>query len=247
MLNLTDADSRFIQKTLNKRGYGLAEDGKVGPKTMEAGFTEYAKSLGVQNTATPVIEIVKPAVPSTPLRVPDTAPPFLPMSSAERVEIFGNYTYSVNNDSTVNILGSWERDNIISVMIPQLQGVPLYSLGGKTFSGMVRLHRLAAGQFKAFFAEVERQGLKDRILTYDGGFYARMIRGSKTSLSNHAFGSAIDINAEWNGLGREPAKLGQLGSLVELVPIAHRFGLYWGGNFSRKDGMHFEVSKVLDL
>jgi hypothetical protein len=30
----------------------------------------------------------------------------------------------------------------------------------------------------------------------------------------------------------------------ELVPIAHRHGFYWGGHFSQRDGMHFEVAQV---
>jgi hypothetical protein len=64
-------------------------------------------------------------------------------------------------------------------------------------------------------------------------------------LSNHAFGSAFDINAGQNGLGRIPAAVGAYGSVRELVPIAHRFGFYWGGHFSRADGMHFEVAKLL--
>jgi len=28
------------------------------------------------------------------------------------------------------------------------------------------------------------------------------------------------------------------------VPIAHDHGFYWGGHFSRSDGMHFEVAKL---
>jgi hypothetical protein len=29
------------------------------------------------------------------------------------------------------------------------------------------------------------------------------------------------------------------------VPVAHKFGFYWGGHFSRRDGMHFEIAKVM--
>ncbi|MBP0649891.1 M15 family metallopeptidase, partial [Mycobacterium tuberculosis] len=57
---------------------------------------------------------------------------------------------------------------------------------------------------------------------------------------------AFDINAEWNPLGVEPAAMGAKGCVRELVPIANRFGFYWGGHFStRADGMHFEVAKLL--
>jgi hypothetical protein len=62
---------------------------------------------------------------------------------------------------------------------------------------------------------------------------------------SNCFGSAFDINVPWNGLGVQPALKGKMGSVRELVPLAHRFGLYWGGHFQRQDGMHFEVAKLL--
>jgi hypothetical protein len=68
-----------------------------------------------------------------------------------------------------------------------------------------------------------------------------------SKLSNHAFGSAFDINAKWNPLGHTPALVGKEGAVRKLVPIANDYGFYWGGHFtSRKDGMHFEVAKILD-
>jgi hypothetical protein len=64
-------------------------------------------------------------------------------------------------------------------------------------------------------------------------------------LSNHAFGSAFDINAALNPLGAEPALPGTPGCVYDMVRIAHDHGFYWGGHFSkRRDGMHFEVAEV---
>jgi hypothetical protein len=71
------------------------------------------------------------------------------------------------------------------------------------------------------------------------------VRGSNTTLSNHAWGTGFDINAKWNPLGAVPALRGDTGSVRELVPIAHDHGFFWGGHFSRSDGMHFEVARVL--
>jgi hypothetical protein len=71
----------------------------------------------------------------------------------------------------------------------------------------------------------------------------RFIRCSTSSLSNHAFGTAFDINADQNPLGHQPALPGEPGCVFELVPIAHKFGFYWGGHFKdRRDGMHFEIA-----
>ena len=50
----------------------------------------------------------------------------------------------------------------------------------------------------------------------------------------------------WNGLGARPALVGQKGCVRELVEIANRNGFYWGGHFTRLDGMHWEVAKILD-
>ncbi len=57
--------------------------------------------------------------------------------------------------------------------------------------------------------------------------------------------SAFDINYTGNELGRVPAAAGTPNSVRELVALAVRFGFYWGGWFSRSDGMHFEVNRVL--
>ena len=88
----------------------------------------------------------------------------------------------------------------------------------------------------------EAADLLHLVLTWEGSFVPRFVRGSRTTLSNHAFGSAFDINAPWNGLGIVPPLVGQKGSVRELVLLAHKYGFYWGGHFNRKDGMHFEVA-----
>jgi hypothetical protein len=70
----------------------------------------------------------------------------------------------------------------------------------------------------------------------------RFIRGSHSVLSNHAYGTAFDINAPWNALGVRPALVGKPGSVRELVPLAAEHGFAWGGHFrTRPDGMHFEL------
>lgn len=37
---------------------------------------------------------------------------------------------------------------------------------------------------------------------------------------------------------------GDKGSVRKLVPIANERGFYWGGRFSRRDGMHFELAQL---
>lgn len=155
--------------------------------------------------------------------------------------VVGRVEYSV--DSGRVLLGNWDDRNIITVHIPQLKGIPTY---GAAFSGNVQFYKHAAPQLKAAFAEVEKAGLLKRVIFWDGSFVPRTKRGSKSSPSNHAFGTAFDINAAWNPFRRPYADKGEKGSVVELVPIFERFGFRWGGNWDGPcDGMHFEVRRLL--
>ena len=91
----------------------------------------------------------------------------------------------------------------------------------------------------------ERDGLISLVRSWGGSFVPRYVRGSATNLSNHAWGTAFDIDAEWNPRGALPVLRGRVGSVRELVPRAHELGFYWGGHFSRRDGMHFEIARLL--
>ncbi len=169
------------------------------------------------------------------------------VDTAARHRLFGDFQYTAapipGNAEHIQILGSWQQDNIINIKIPQLIG---RSIRGAPKDGMIQWHRLAAPQLLRLWAAWEQAGLLDRIHSWDGAFVPRFIRGSRTVLSNHAFGTAFDINASTNGLGKVPALIGQNGCVRELVTIANRCGFFWGGHFPapRLDGMHFEVSVI---
>lgn len=142
------------------------------------------------------------------------------------------------NREAVRILGTWVKDNIVDVPIPQLRKAL-----GNGAPQTIQFHRLAEEQLKRMWEDWESENLLDRILVYDGSFVPRFVRGSRTVLSNHAFGSAFDINEKFNKLGHRPALVGEKGCVRELVSIANRWGFYWGGHYNgRPDGMHFEVA-----
>jgi hypothetical protein len=167
-------------------------------------------------------------------------PNFSSPSLAKVQQMFGTFQYRRTTGSEIQILGNWVQQNIVDVSIPQLKGVH-----GAPNNGIVRFHKNGADQLKELFAEIDRQGLKHLVISWAGSFYPRMVRGSNKSLSNHSWGSAFDINAPENWLGRQPARVGQKGSLLQLVPIANAFGFFWGGHYnSRLDGMHFELAEL---
>ena len=62
-------------------------------------------------------------------------------------------------------------------------------------------------------------------------------------LSNHAFGSALDVNADDNPFGKQPAPCPMRVACASSWRQRARFGFFWGGYFSNpKDGMHFEFT-----
>ncbi|MBL9063818.1 M15 family metallopeptidase [Tabrizicola sp.] len=74
-----------------------------------------------------------------------------------------------------------------------------------------------------------------------GALCVRLIRGSTSSVSNHSFGTAIDITLEGQ---LDPFADGEM--QIGLVILAEHFndeGWYWGGGYNREDGMHFEVGE----
>jgi hypothetical protein len=87
------------------------------------------------------------------------------------------------------------------------------------------------------FKNLIATGHVKEIKTWDGCFNIRKKRGL-TSMSLHSWGIAVDINAFENGLGKTP-KLSS--GFVKCFTDA---GFDWGGTWTRKDGMHFQLSKI---
>lgn len=74
-----------------------------------------------------------------------------------------------------------------------------------------------------------------------GAVCARYIRGSRTSVSNHSWGTAIDLTLEGE---LDPFADG--GTQFGLLILAEYFndeGWYWGAGYNREDSMHFEVGE----
>jgi hypothetical protein len=80
------------------------------------------------------------------------------------------------------------------------------------------------------------------ILGTAGMLCARLVRGSASSISNHSWGTAIDLTL--NGILDErgdDARTTQRG-LALIAPIFNRHEWYWGAGFPVEDAMHFELS-----
>jgi hypothetical protein len=212
---------------------GADADGVVGPltfgKAMQRGFDPtLSTDLGSDG-------------PNWPPRPVDLKLPDL----AQRKAMFGSFAFepapTKANPEAIKIIDNWASINIKTFTIPQLIGVK-----GAPKSGNVQFHDKVGSQLKKAFQAIEDAGLKHLIKSWGGTWVPRYVRGSRRNLSNHAWGTALDMNMEWNALGARPALRGREGSVRELVEIFYRFGFAWGGWYSeRQDGMHFEAVRVI--
>lgn len=208
-------------------------DGVVGRKTYAAAMTEGFNSKIKDNRSG--------AGPNWPKK------PFLlrSMSQRKRRKMFGAFKFIAaprkSNPEAIKITDSWAKKNIIKVHIPQLKYVQ-----NAPSSCNIYFNSKAAPQLVSFFKELEEKDLLKHVLTWNGSYVPRYVRGSRKTLSNHSWGTAFDINVPWNRLGTVPALKGREGSVREFVHIATKHGFFWGGFYkNRKDGMHFEVSRLV--
>ncbi len=207
-----DDDTKIATIVFQKKN-NLHPDGIVGNKTFGL-----AMQLGFSGIIDDRIDKSGASFPPKPSFSPLTG-------NAERQAIFGTFTFVPKpvpgNPENIRITNTWVKDNIITVSIPQLTNIKS--------SSKVESHKLAANQLKKLWSDWEAAGLLHLVLTWVGSYVARFVRGKAKQqiLSNHSFGSAFDINFEWNKLGVIPALVGQKGSVRELVEIANQNGFYW--------------------
>ena len=76
-----------------------------------------------------------------------------------------------------------------------------------------------------------------------GMLCCRLVRGSTSSISNHAWGTAIDLKIDGRLDIRGDGRVQR--GLLEIAPIFRRHKFYWGAAFPTEDSMHFEASDQL--
>jgi hypothetical protein len=95
------------------------------------------------------------------------------------------------------------------------------------------VNKAAAGDFQGFLADLEARGYPVNSL----GGYAMRNKAGGSGLSEHAFGTAIDINPGANPMGGTKTDMP-----ADIENIARSHGLVWGGLWkgSTYDPMHFQ-------
>lgn len=125
-----------------------------------------------------------------------------------------------------------EMANMVLYNIPKEVGMHIPALPNRIYCNKDLVRPLA----QAFTFLIQR-GFADELKTWDGCFNIRKKRGLG-SLSLHSWGIAVDVNAAWNGLGKEPTLS------PGFVKCFTDAGFEWGGTWGRKDGMHFQLAKI---
>jgi len=108
---------------------------------------------------------------------------------------------------------------------------------GGCIPSKIYCNKIMLGKLSDALMEIKTAGLLHMIVTWNGCFNVRKSRTSN-SYSLHAWGIAIDINAESNKLGSKPTLS------PEIVSIFKRNGFDWGGDWKYPDGMHFQLSSL---
>lgn len=95
------------------------------------------------------------------------------------------------------------------------------------------------------FTAVQAAGLQHEIVTYNGCLVPRNVRGSN-SISAHAYGAAIDMDAAIDGMVVNPTQDQRLGKWSQaFVDAMLTSGIFFGGYFQhRADPMHFSMADM---
>jgi len=96
---------------------------------------------------------------------------------------------------------------------------------------------------EVFTTLAAEQRLVYRVLGSAGMHCARYVRGSTTSVSNHSWGTAIDLKIDdvLDNRGDDQVLFG----LHLISPTFNANGWYWGVGFPTEDAMHFEAGSAL--
>jgi hypothetical protein len=148
---------------------------------------------------------------------------FLVGSAAQAV---GSYSYTVIGGGRIAPQQAWVNSHISTEIMPII--------------GPMTCNTQMFPQLRAALEEIQADGLASAIhpQQYGGCFVPRFIAGT-TTLSNHAFGLAFDVNVPENQRGT----VGLINR--QVVAVFEEWGFTWGGTWHYTDPMHFELNRIV--
>lgn len=118
-------------------------------------------------------------------------------------------------------------DELAAVLINAATGMPTHH---------IYCNKDIQGPLSRVFQKLVMRKLFDELQSFDGCFMIRDIRGQPGQVSTHAYALALDLNAAVNQLGKPPTMS------PDVVRCFEEEGFIWGGDFKRRDGMHFQLA-----
>lgn len=135
----------------------------------------------------------------------------------------------------------WIANDVSKTDSLNVPGTKSYIRVRKDAPGLLLLE--VASAFDRLVEDIEEGQLDD------WGYAERDIRGS-SAVSNHASGTAIDLNATQHPLGTNPTAnftSAQIAKIREIVGATQDV-VRWGGDYKgRKDPMHFEINDGMTM
>lgn len=240
------ADVRIVQRLLNARGFPSGPvDGQFGPRTRQA-------IIAFQGTfmRRPDGLIEPGGITIRRLNEPISVPPE-PISLTQLVPLPAA--------SSLNLGVRPARPEVLA----EIFGAPRQSYTTYcqpvTNTGLrQRIQSAPVGHFRATGIDVALRSLQEVMAdielyeprVYDalgsaGMLCCRLVRGSERTVSNHSWGTAIDLTLDGvlDVRGNDRVQYG----LTLIAPIFNRHGWYWGAGFGVEDAMHFEAGHDLVL
>jgi hypothetical protein len=243
------ADVRTVQNLLLARGFSTLgrADGICGDETIKAIVAFQSGYLRrpdgrIDPGGTTWRSLAGTYTGNAIVAVPDTSQVArtVPRPSPQTINIG---LTAAGNDFMLERLGS-PRSSYSALCQPPTQdrlrrNLVLDTVGPFRVTGLVP----AVLSLKAVMADIEREQPRVyRALGTAGMLCCRLVRGSTTAISNHSWGTAIDLTLDGvlDTFGDDRVQVG----LTLIAPIFNRHGWYWGAAFRKEDAMHFEGSRT---
>lgn len=226
-----DEAVRTAQYALSAAGYRIGTDGAFGPRTEQA-----VRRFELQHHLN-VDGIINASV-AVELDKPDTT---LIAAATPLVHVSG-----FPHDDTASLLAfygkPWEDSSLLTHVPMPFRLTYTEDNGRVLMVTSVVFHRKASDRLLAAYTAIwdlygHDLGALDatRFTKFSGSYNYRPVRGS-SRLSVHAFGAAVDHDAEDNPLGSTRNTIP-----MDIVACFTAQGFFWGGDYTgRRDNMHFQ-------
>ncbi|MGI6451969.1 MAG: Ig-like domain-containing protein [Syntrophomonadaceae bacterium] len=219
----------------------IAEDGvKTGERSIKVAVKEEPKRNADQQ---PIItNTPNKAVPTQIAQINTTSRGITNMNKYPQVSkangIFGQFRYRDTTGGRIEVDPSWVAENIVTITLPGL-------------NQKVQVHKLAKDAFLQAFSIIatdtaivngKEVPLLSLIKTMDGTWVTRHVNWNPSrGLSNHSWGTAIDINAADHFRYVNPSKEPNDPNLILWEKAFKPAGFSWGNRYN--DSMHYELIK----